>query len=88
MSDKHGSDKHGRMLIIEALTDDTKFMLINLYNANTENNQLTTFSKLTNMLENFDLTENKTVVFASFYFNICFNLFVDQILEEKVVILV
>ena len=37
-----GSDKHGRILIPEALIDDTEFMLITLYTANTENDQLTT----------------------------------------------
>ena len=41
---KKASDKHGRILIIEALIDDTEFILINLYNANTKNDQLTTFS--------------------------------------------
>ena len=45
------SDKQGRILIIDALIDDTEFMLINLYNANTENDQWTTFLELTNLLE-------------------------------------
>ena len=44
---------------MEALVEDTEFILINLYNANTENDQLTTFSELINLLENFDLTKNK-----------------------------
>ena len=34
---KKAPDKHGRILIIEALIEDTEFILINLYNANTEN---------------------------------------------------
>ena len=42
-------------LIIEALTDETEFILINFYNANTENVHLATFSELSNLLENFDL---------------------------------
>ena len=67
------SDRHGRILIIEALTDDTEFVSINLYNTNTENDQLTTFSELTNLLENFDLTKNKPIIFAS-----DFNLFLDR----------
>ena len=70
---KKASDRHGRILIIEALTDDTEFVSINLYNANTENDQLTTFSELTNLLENFDLTKNKPIIFAS-----DFNLFLDR----------
>ena len=74
MSDKHGPDKHGRILIIETLIDDTKFILINLFNANTENNQLTTFSKQTNMFENLFLLKIRrwflllfTSIFASIY---------------------
>ena len=70
---KKASDRHGRILIIEALTDDTEFVSINLYNTNTENDQLTTFSELTNLLENFDLTKNKPIIFAS-----NFNLFLDR----------
>ena len=61
---KKASDKLGRLLILAALIDDTEFILINLYNANTENDQLTTFSELTNLLENFDYTENKPIIFA------------------------
>ena len=45
---KRVADKHGRILIIEALIEDTGFMLINLYNANTEKDLLTTFSELMN----------------------------------------
>ena len=41
---KKASDNHGQISIIEALIDDTEFILINLYNANTKNDQLTTFS--------------------------------------------
>ena len=47
-----------------------------MYNANTENDQLTTFSELTNLLENFDLTKNKPIIFAG-----DFNLFLDRSLE-------
>ena len=52
--------RSGRILIAEALIDDTEFILINLYNANTENDQLTTFLEVKNLLENFDLTKKKT----------------------------
>ena len=43
---KKAPDKLGRILIIEALIDGTEFILINLNNANAENDKLTTFSKL------------------------------------------
>ena len=69
---KIASDKHGRNLIIEALIHDTEFLFIYLYNANTENDQLTTFLELTNLLENLDLTKNKLIIFAD-----DFNLFLD-----------
>ena len=52
--------RNGRILIAEALIDDTEFILINLYNANTKNDQLTTFLEVKNLLENFDLTKKKT----------------------------
>ena len=60
---KKACDKHGQILIKEALIDDTEFILINLYSANTENDELTTFSKLANLLENVDLTKNKSILF-------------------------
>ena len=75
---KKASDKHRRILIMEALVEDTEFILINLYNANTENDQLTTFSELINLLENFDLTKNKPIIFTG-----DFNLFLDRGLEAK-----
>ena len=49
-----------------------------MYNANAENDQLTTFSELTDLLENVDLTENKPIIFAG-----DFNLFLDRSLEAK-----
>ena len=52
---KKVSDKHGRILIIKALIDDTEFIL-----------------------ENFDLLENKPIIFAG-----DFNLFLDRSLEAK-----
>ena len=75
---KKASDKNAQILIIEALINDTEFILINLYKANTQNDQLTTFSELTNLLENFNLTKNKPIIFAD-----DFNLFLDRSLEAK-----
>ena len=74
---KKAPNKHGRILIIEALIDDTEFILNKLNNASTEND-LTTFTGLTNLLENFDLTKNKPIIFAG-----DFNLFLNRSLEAK-----
>ena len=60
------------------MIDDTEFISISWYNANTENDQLTTFSELTNTLENFNLTKSKPIIFAG-----DFNLFLDRSLEAK-----
>ena len=54
---KKTSDNHGSILIKEAFIDDTEYVLIKFYSANTENDQLTTFSELTNLLEKFGLIE-------------------------------
>ena len=39
-------------------------LLINLYNANTENEQLSTIADLSNMLEKIDDINNKSIVFG------------------------
>ena len=58
---KKASAKHEQLLIIETLIDNTESILINLYNTNTENDQLTTFSELTILLENFNLTNTDSI---------------------------
>ena len=47
------NDNDGRVLILEATTDGSDYLLINLYNANTEKEQLTTIKNLNNLLKNF-----------------------------------
>ena len=53
-------DNLGRILIIEVRIDDSIFVLINIYNANTEPEQLHT--DLLNILETFKGKQNKNVV--------------------------
>ena len=48
------NDKSGRVLIIEVKIENEVLSLINLYNANTENEQLSTLSDLSNILEKID----------------------------------
>ena len=43
---KYLFDKNGRILVLEALIDDSELTLINLYNANTEKKQIQTFNEL------------------------------------------
>ena len=66
------NDDNGRILILEVTVDDTEYLLINMYNANTEQEQLKTLKSLSVMLENFDSFCSKNVILAgdfNFFFN-------------------
>ena len=58
------NDKSGRVLILEVKIENEVFLLINPYNANTENEQLSPLSDLSNMLEKIDDINNKSTVFG------------------------
>ena len=66
------SDSQGRILIIDTDIDNQNFVLINLYNANVESEQLKTLCELDQLLSDFCLDSNKKVVFAG-DFNLFFN---------------
>ena len=51
---KQETDSNGRILILEVRIDDNLFLLVNIYNSNTETDQLHTLSELSTLLENFD----------------------------------
>ena len=55
--------KSGHVLIIEVRIESKVLLLINLYNTNTENEQLSMFSDLSNMLEKIHDINNKSIVF-------------------------
>ena len=48
---KQLNDKNGRILIFEVTIDDTEYLLINIYNANTEQHQLEALQNLSILLE-------------------------------------
>ena len=64
--------KSGHVLIIEVRIESKVLLLINLYNTNTENEQLSMFSDLSNMLEKTHDINNKSIVFGG-----DFNLFFE-----------
>ena len=64
--------KSGHVLIIEVTIESKVLLLINLYNTNTENEQLSMFSDLSNMLEKIHDINNKSIVFGG-----DFNLFFE-----------
>ena len=55
-------DNLGRILVIDAKVDDSVFLLINIYNANTEPEQVNTLHDLITILETFEDIQNKSVV--------------------------
>ena len=67
------TDKNGRLLLIEASVDDVKFVLINVYNCNTESQQLLTLTELHKILQNFDDIGNKNIIIRGGDFNFHFN---------------
>ena len=65
-------------MILETLIDDSEFILVNLYNANTESEQINPFIELNTLLSNVDLSSEKQIIFAG-----DFNLFFDHSLDAK-----
>ena len=72
------NDKSGLVLIIEVKIENEVLLLINLYKPNTENQQLSTLSDLSDLLEKIDCINNKSIVFGG-----DFNLFVEAKLEAQ-----
>ena len=56
------ADKNGRLLLIETIVDDVKFVLINIYNCNTESQQLLTLTELHKILQNVDDIGNNIII--------------------------
>ena len=44
--EKQETDKEGRILILDVSVNDSEYILINLYNANTEKKQINVFSNM------------------------------------------
>ena len=57
-------DKSKRVLIIEVKIENKVLLLINLYNANTENEELSTLSDLNNILEKINNINAKSIQFG------------------------
>ena len=66
------ADKNGRPLLIEAIVDDVNFVLINVYNCNTESQQFLTPTELHKILPNVDDIGNNNIIIGgdfNFHFN-------------------
>ena len=71
-------DDHGRLLVLEVKIDSEILILINIYNANTESEQLSTLTQLNDMLINVKNIKNKNIILGG-----NFNMHFDSKLEAK-----
>ena len=71
------SDKKGRILVLHAWIDGFDFLLLNIYSAITEKEQVSVLKELTTILSNFENIDNH-VIFAD-----DFNIFFDTSLGPK-----
>ena len=67
MLKKQETDKEGRILILNVSVNDSEYILINLYNANAEKEQINVFSNnvFSNMLallKKFDINKKKQTI--------------------------
>ena len=69
-------DNDGRILVLDVQVDDTTFLLINLYNANKECEQLNVLTTLCNFLSNITDLRCKNIIFDG-----AFNVFFDTYYE-------
>ena len=62
--EKISYDNNGRIIIIDLILDDEKYIFVNLYNANTESEQLYTINCLNNLLSNHNLDGDYKPIFT------------------------
>ena len=70
-------DKSGRNLLVETTIDAAVFVLINIYNANTELEQLETLSDLVSILDKVKNIQNKNIVLGG-DFNAIFDISLES----------
>ena len=58
-TNKQETDKKGRILILDVSINDSEYILINLYNANTEKEQIDVLNNMLVLLEKFDTNKKK-----------------------------
>ena len=72
------SNKSGRILLVEVTIDDTIFVLIKIYNASTELEQLDTFSDLVSILDKVKDIQNKKKVLGG-NLNVTFDISLENL---------
>ena len=72
------ADKHGRILILDLSIDGPEDILVNIYNANIESEQLKILNDLSELMKKVNITYGKQIVLAGDS-----NLFFDSNLESE-----
>ena len=72
------TDKHGRMLILDVMIDGSDYILVNIYNGNTEFEHLKVLNDLSELMKKVNTTHRRKIVLSG-----DFNLFFDSNLEVK-----
>ena len=75
---KQVGDTNGRILILDENIDEIRYVLVNIYNANTEVEQVQVLSELSKLMKNINFSEENRIVLAG---NL--NIFFDSKLETK-----
>ena len=57
----------GRILILDVKINDVNLVLINLYTANTETEQVSVLNNLSSLLQKFDVNLEKTLILAGVF---------------------
>ena len=72
------TDNGGQILVLEASLEDKKYILINIYNSNTESEQIETLEHLNRVLNTIDYSHEKHIILGG-----DLNIFFDSSLEAS-----
>ena len=61
---KQVGDKNGRILILDVNIDEIRYVLVNIYNANTEVEQVQVLSELNELMKNINFSKENCIVLA------------------------
>ena len=75
---KQVGDKNGRILILDVNIDEIRYVLVNIYNANNEVEQVQVLSELSELMKNINFLEENRIVLAG-----DLDVFFDSTLEMK-----
>ena len=77
-ANKQVGGKNGRIPILDVNIDEIRYVLVHIYNANTEVEQVQVLSELSELVKNINFSQENRIVLAG-----DFNVFFDSKLETK-----